>query len=40
MITLYGTPNTRSVRVLWALEETGIAYDYRKMDLKIGRAHV
>ncbi|ABM00712.1 glutathione S-transferase family protein [Shewanella amazonensis] len=36
MITLYGTPNTRSVRVLWALEETGIAYDYRKMDLKGG----
>lgn len=36
MITLYGTPNTRTVRALWALEETGIAYEYRKMDLKGG----
>ena len=29
MITLYGYPNTRSFRVLWALEELNIEYQYQ-----------
>lgn len=36
MITVYGCPNTRSVRVVWALEEIGADYDYRKIDLQQG----
>ena len=33
---LYGMPNTRSFRVLWALEETGLEYDYRVVRLGKG----
>jgi len=33
MITLYGTPQTRSFRVLWALEEAKVDYDYQKVAL-------
>jgi len=36
MITLYGMPHTRSFRVLWALEEIGVAYRYRVVDLAKG----
>ncbi|NCO50705.1 MAG: glutathione S-transferase family protein [Deltaproteobacteria bacterium] len=36
MKTLYGMPNTRSFRVLWILEEAGIEYDYRVVDLGKG----
>lgn len=36
MITLYGFPNSRSLRVAWALEELGLTYDYRHVDLGRG----
>lgn len=39
MYTLYGFPKTRSVRVAWALEEMGLPYDYKLVDLKSG-AHL
>lgn len=35
MITLYGSGQSRSFRVLWALEEAGIPYDYKQV--QIGR---
>jgi glutathione S-transferase len=34
--TLYGCPNTRSLRAAWALEEAGADYDYAKVDLMKG----
>ncbi len=37
MYTLYGYPKTRSVRVAWALEELGLPYEYRLIDLKQGQ---
>ena len=36
MFQVYGCPNTRSNRVVWALEEAGAAYDYHKIDLFAG----
>lgn len=36
MITVYGCANTRSQRVIWALEEAGAEYDYVKVDLLKG----
>ena len=33
MITLYGSPYTRSFRALWALEEAGLSYEYRKINI-------
>jgi glutathione S-transferase len=36
MKTLYGMPNTRSFRVLWTLEESGLEYDYRVVNLGKG----
>jgi glutathione S-transferase len=36
MMTLYGTPGTRSLRAAWALEEVGAQYDYVKVDLRAG----
>ena len=36
MLQVYGCPNTRSNRVVWALEEAGAAYDYHKIDLFTG----
>lgn len=33
MLTLFGSPNTRTVRVLWTLEETGQPYKYLRLDL-------
>lgn len=36
MYTLYGYPKTRSVRIAWALEEIGLPYDYKVIDLKAG----
>ena len=37
MYTLYGYPKTRSVRVAWALEELGLPFDYKLVDLKQGQ---
>ena len=36
MYTLYGFPKTRSVRVAWALEEMGLSYQYRLVNLRAG----
>jgi len=36
MIRLYGMPNTRSFRVLWALEELGVEYEYQLVNLGKG----
>ena len=36
MLQIYGCPNTRSNRVVWALEEAGAVYDYHKIDLFAG----
>jgi glutathione S-transferase len=36
MLQVYGCPNTRSTRVVWALEEVGVEYDYHKVDLLAG----
>ncbi|WP_108446139.1 glutathione S-transferase family protein [Halomonas denitrificans] len=36
MITLYGFPKSRSLRVAWALEELGLEYAYRHVDLGRG----
>lgn len=36
MITLYGYPQSRSFRVLWALEELGVDYRYEVVDLMSG----
>jgi glutathione S-transferase len=38
MIRLYGTPQTRSLRAAWALEELGLAYDYVPVDLMAAQA--
>ena len=32
MITVFGTPPTRALRVLWMLEEMGLAYEIRLVD--------
>ncbi|MCW8091770.1 glutathione S-transferase family protein [Alteromonas sp. ASW11-130] len=39
MYTLYGYPNTRSLRVAWTLEELNIPYEYQLVDLRRG-AHL
>lgn len=36
-LTLYGYPNTRSLRAAWALEEAGADYGYVKIDLMKGQ---
>jgi glutathione S-transferase len=36
MLKLYGCPNTRSMRVAWALEEAGADYDYEPVILRKG----
>lgn len=36
MIKLFGCPNTRSLRAVWALEECGAPYEYVLIDLKAG----
>jgi glutathione S-transferase len=36
MLTVYGCANTRSSRVLWALEEAGTEYQYVAVDLRAG----
>jgi len=38
MITLYGTPPTRAIRVLWVLNELGLDYEMRHVDLLGGEA--
>ena len=34
MITVYGAPPTRSMRVVWMLEEMGLAYEIRPVDFQ------
>ncbi|WP_282705484.1 hypothetical protein [Cobetia crustatorum] len=36
MLTFYSYPNSRSLRVAWALEELGIEYQIHSLDLKSG----
>lgn len=36
MLQVYGCPNTRSNRVVWALEEAGTIYEYHKVNLFAG----
>ncbi|QQS55110.1 MAG: glutathione S-transferase family protein [Candidatus Competibacteraceae bacterium] len=36
MLMVYGFPNARSSRVIWALEEVGAEYEYVHVDLKAG----
>lgn len=36
MHTLYGFPKTRSFRIVWALEELGVEYDYKVVNLYAG----
>jgi glutathione S-transferase len=36
MMKVFGFPNTRATRVLWALEEIGADYDYALVDLRKG----
>lgn len=36
MIDIYGTPNSRSTRVLWCAEELGIEYNFKKVDFSSG----
>lgn len=36
MLKVYGYPNTRSTRVVWALEEAGLEYQYALVDLRKG----
>lgn len=36
MIKVYGFPDTRSLRAVWALEEAGVQYDYARVDLRKG----
>ncbi len=36
MLTLYGSPGSRSTRVAWALEEASAEYDFILIDLKQG----
>jgi len=36
MIKVYGWPNTRSLRVVWALEEAGAGYEYVPVNLMRG----
>ena len=33
MLTIYGYPNSRSTRVVWALEEVGTEYEYVYVDV-------
>lgn len=34
MITLYGSPRTSAGRCLWCLEETGVAYENKNVDMR------
>jgi glutathione S-transferase len=36
MMHVYGSPNTRSTRVTWALEEAGASYDFTAIDFSRG----
>lgn len=36
MLTVYGFPNSRSLRAVWALEEAGVQYEYHKIELMQG----
>lgn len=36
-IQLYGCPRSRSMRAVWALEEAGVEYDYRYVNLSAGQ---
>ncbi|MEZ4468064.1 MAG: glutathione S-transferase family protein [bacterium] len=36
MIALYGMPRSRSTRALWAAEEAGLPYEFRRLDAQQG----
>lgn len=36
MITLYGTPRSRALRVAWVLEELGVDWDFSFVDMTKG----
>ena len=36
MLTVYGFPDSRSLRMVWALEEAGAQYEYHKIELMQG----
>ncbi|MCB9549308.1 MAG: glutathione S-transferase family protein [Myxococcales bacterium] len=36
MLTVYGLKRSRSTRALWALEEAGLPYDFRRLDARAG----
>lgn len=36
MIKVYGFPNSRALRVTWTLEELGLEYDYKLVDMRKG----
>lgn len=36
-ITLYYTPFTRALRPMWILEELGLVYELKKLDIKLGQ---
>ncbi|OHE85707.1 MAG: glutathione S-transferase [Lysobacterales bacterium RIFOXYD1_FULL_69_11] len=38
MLRLYGTPPTRALRVIWLLNELGLEYESRPLDLMAGEA--
>jgi len=38
MLKVYGYPNTRTLRVTWMLEELGLDYDYRLVDMAKGES--
>ena len=38
-VTLYGTPNSRAIRVLWALKELGVDYDNIPWDFRKGETN-
>lgn len=38
MLTIYGAPNTRSLRILWLLEELAVSYQYHQINFMKGES--